>query len=1096
MKGVLLMAASSNSTIKISQLAKDMKLKNNEVIDILTEKGIPGKTHSMGLDDTELSILLDTVTKTKCMGSEADFYAFDVEAARAAEEAAKAPKKSAKSAKTAEAKAEAEEKPESKAETKPEMKTESKAETKPEVKVEPKAETKPEVKAEAKPETKFEPKAETKPEGKPEIKTERKPEQTRSDDGERKPFNERKPYGDRQGQPNGQGTGSYNRDGAQNGQGRPYGDRKPYGDRPNGQGAGGYNRDGAQNGQGRPYGDRKPYGDRPNGQGAGGYNRDGAQNGQGRPYGDRKPYGDSNRFGSQSGYNRDGAQGAQSGRFQQNGQGAQSGSFGNTRNGASFGDRPQGGSFGDRKKPQNQRGSQNGRFGGAGKEDDFDNQSVRQPSIKPVFDKDGRAKSLYKSENAGKKTYDTTSEEGGTVRLVDLRSGEVDLSKYDEKFENLAGSDKYEGGSSKKKNPRNDQNKSAPKNAGGRIAKSDSQSGYQKGGKHDKFGKKNKGAAGFEPTKKFTGPVTIPDEIMISDLAATLKITTGEVIKKLLMIGLDMASVGANKTVDFDTAYLVADEMGITAEREVVVTLEEKLFNDEEDTEEQLERRSPVVCVMGHVDHGKTSLLDAIRHTHVTSGEAGGITQHIGAYRVHAGGRDITFLDTPGHEAFTAMRARGAQATDIAILVVAADDGIMPQTIEAINHAKAAGIQIIVAINKMDKYGANPDAVKQELVKYELLPEEWGGDTICVPVSALKQTGIDELLEMVLLVADMKDLKANPNRAAKGIVIEAKLDKGRGPVATVLVQNGTLKNGDVVIAGMATGRVRAMTNDKGETVKTAGPSVPVEIIGLSDVPDAGDEFRAVEDERMARELVEKRKNEAKEENFRANSKVSLEDLFSQINEGAKELTVIVKADVQGSAEAVKSSLEKLSNDEVKVRVIHSAVGGITEGDVMLADASNAIIVGFNVRPDRGASDSAAQRKVDIRTYRVIYDCIEEVKAALCGMLAPEFRENVIGHAEVRQTIHVPGVGTIAGSYVTDGKVARNAQIRVLRDSVVIFEDKISSLKRFKDDVKEVASGYECGIGLERFNDIKEGDVLEAFVIEEVKRDLDSLNSDK
>jgi translation initiation factor IF-2 len=490
---------------------------------------------------------------------------------------------------------------------------------------------------------------------------------------------------------------------------------------------------------------------------------------------------------------------------------------------------------------------------------------------------------------------------------------------------------------------------------------------------------------------------------------------------------------------------------------------------------------------MGHVDHGKTSLLDAIRHTNVTSGEAGGITQHIGAYRVKVNDKELTFLDTPGHEAFTAMRARGAQATDIAILVVAADDGIMPQTIEAINHAKAAGIDIIVAINKMDKPTANPDAIKQELTKYDLVPEEWGGDVMCVPVSALTKMGINDLLENVLLIAEVKELKANPNRRAKGIVIEAKLDKGRGPVATVLVQNGTLKNGDIVIAGTSVGRVRAMTDYKGAHLKTAGPSVPVEIIGLAEVPLAGDEFNAVEDERMARDLADQRREKAKEAEFKANARASLNDLFNQISEGVKDLNVIVKADVGGSAEAVKASLEKLSNEEVKVKVIHSAAGGITEGDVMLASASNAIVVGFNVRPDKGALDSAERQSVEIRTYRVIYDCIEEIKAAMKGMLAPKFTEQLNGHAEVRQVIHVPNVGFIAGSYVLDGKIGRNNQIRVIRDGIVVYEDKISSLRRFKDDVREVASGYECGIGLDRFNDMKPGDILEAFVMVEVER---------
>ncbi len=748
-------------------------------------------------------------------------------------------------------------------------------------------------------------------------------------------------------------------------------------------------------------------------------------------------------------------------------------------------------------KPKNSfdKNRQNNKFGknGAGvdKDDDY-GQSVRQPSIRPIYDKDGRARSRYASTTTLSEA-EVKRPEGGVrndsnVRLVDIRSHEVDLSKYDEKLDNLAADAvKDEGGKKKQKKGGMQQQ---TKGAGGRIARNESAARGFAVQPKGKAGKKGKGApAPAIEVKKFTGPITLPEEIMISDLAAKLKITTGEVVKKLLMMGLGMDAVGANKFVDYDTAYLLADEMGVVAEKEVVISIEEKLFSDVEDKPEDLVNRSPVVCVMGHVDHGKTSLLDAIRHSNVTAGEAGGITQAIGAYRVKVNGRDITFLDTPGHEAFTAMRARGAKATDVAILVVAADDGIMPQTIEAINHAKAAGISIIVAINKMDKVGANPDAVKQNLTAHELVPEEWGGDTICVPVSALKRQGIDELLEMVLLVSDMQDLKANPNREAKGIVIEAKLDRGRGPVATVLVQNGTLHQGDVVIAGTAIGHVRSMCDENGKTMKAAGPSVPVEITGLSEVPEAGDEFRAVEDERMARELVEKRKNDAKEEEFKANAKVSLDTLFDQINEGTKELAIIVKADVQGSAEAVKASLEKLSNEEVKVRVIHSAVGGIKESDVMLADASNAIIVGFNVRPDKGATDSADQKKVDIRTYRIIYECIEEITAAINGMLAPEFRENVIGHAEVRQTIHVPNIGFIAGSYVQDGKITRNAQIRVVRDGIVIYEDKIASLRRFKDDVKEVAQGFECGIALERFNDIKEHDILEAFVMEEIKRDI-------
>ena len=569
---------------------------------------------------------------------------------------------------------------------------------------------------------------------------------------------------------------------------------------------------------------------------------------------------------------------------------------------------------------------------------------------------------------------------------------------------------------------------------------------------------------------------------MVSELATRLKKTNADVVKKLFLMGFP---VTANDTIDFDTAALVSEEFGALYTKEVVVTIEERLIDDSEDKEEDLVPRDPVVVVMGHVDHGKTSLLDAIRHTHVTAGEAGGITQHIGAYKVEISGREITFLDTPGHAAFTSMRARGANVTDIAILVIAADDGIMPQTVEAINHAKAAGVSIIVAINKIDKPDANPDRVKQELTEHGLVPEEWGGDVICVPVSAVTHEGIDTLLEMVLLTADMRELKANPSRRARGTVIEAQLDKGRGPVATVLVQNGTLHAGDVIIAGTSVGRVRVMTDDKGRKLKDAGPSTPVEIMGLAEVPQAGDLFYAVEDEKMARELAEQRKAEEKAAQAGKVQKVSLDDLFNQIQQGdVKELNLIVKADVMGSAEAVQASLEKLSNDEVRVRVIHSGVGAISGSDLMLAEASNAIIIGFNVRPDAAIREDAAQRGVDIRTYRIIYECIEEMEAAMKGMLAPKFREVVQGHAEVRQIFKVSGVGTIAGCYVKSGKINRNSSVRVLRDSVVVAETKIDSLRRFKDDVREVAEGFECGIGLERFNDIKEGDVIEAFVMEE------------
>ena len=668
-----------------------------------------------------------------------------------------------------------------------------------------------------------------------------------------------------------------------------------------------------------------------------------------------------------------------------------------------------------------------------------------------------------------------TQQKHGAARIVDTRGSSVDLSKYDERLDNFVPDSvrDVKGGNTKVRKSVGSNRAMPQKNVGGNRMPP------AKDGKNIKQAKK-----AAPPVKKQPLKITIPDEITVGELAQRLKVTAGEVVKKLMMMGM-MASV--NEVIDYDTAYFVADELGAEVSKEVVVTIEEKLFDQTEDDPDKLVERAPVVCVMGHVDHGKTSLLDAIRHTNVTSGEAGGITQHIGAYRVNINGKDITFLDTPGHEAFTAMRARGAQATDIAILVVAADDGIMPQTVEAINHAKAAGVQIIVAINKMDKPGANPEGIKQELTKYDLVPEDWGGDVMCVPVSAVTKMGIDNLLESILLIAEVQEYKANPNRRAKGIIIESRLDKGRGPVATVLVQNGTLRSGDIVIAGTSVGRVRSMTDHNGKPVKAAGPSVPVEVTGLADLPTAGDELLAVEDERMARELAERRKTSAKEAEFKANSRASLNDLFAQMAEGVKSLNIIVKADVMGSAEAVRLSLEKLSNEEVKVNVIHAAAGGVTEGDVMLAAVSNAIIVGFNVRPDKAALDSAERQNVEIRTYRVIYSCIEEITAAMKGMLAPKYREVIIGHAEVRQTIHVPNVGTIAGSYVQDGKIGRNNQIRVLRDSKVIFEDKISSLRRFKDDVREVASGYECGVGLEKFNDIKVGDILEAFYMEEIEQ---------
>ena len=589
----------------------------------------------------------------------------------------------------------------------------------------------------------------------------------------------------------------------------------------------------------------------------------------------------------------------------------------------------------------------------------------------------------------------------------------------------------------------------------------------------------------LEIAKKAPVKVQIPDEIAVGELASRMKKTGAEVVKTLMKNGF-MASL--SDVIDFDTAALIAEELGCVVEHEVIVTIEEKLIDDHEDKEEDLVPRAPVVVVMGHVDHGKTSLLDYIRNANVASGEAGGITQAIGAYQVNVGDNVITFLDTPGHEAFTAMRARGAMITDLAILVVAADDGIMPQTVEAINHAKAAQIPIIVAINKMDKPGANPDRIMQQLTEYELVPEEWGGDTIICKISAKTGEGVDNLLDMMVLTAEMRELKANPNRSAKGAVIEARLEKGRGPVATLLVQNGTLNQGDILIAGTAVGRVRAMTDFRGKKLKTAGPSVPVETIGMSEVPEAGDDFYVVADERMARELAEQRKQEKKDAMNRPVQKVSLDDLFSQIKEGEmKNLNIVVKADVQGSAEAVKISLEKLSNEEVNVRVIHCAVGAINESDVMLAATSNAIIVGFNVRPDAQAKAAAARDKVDMRMYRVIYECIEEIESAMKGMLAPKFKEVELGRVEVRQVYKITNVGIVAGSYVLDGKVTRNAQLRLVRDGIVIHEGEIASLQRFKDSVKEVAAGYECGITLEKFSDLKVGDILECFEMQEIER---------
>ena len=678
-------------------------------------------------------------------------------------------------------------------------------------------------------------------------------------------------------------------------------------------------------------------------------------------------------------------------------------------------------------------------------------------------------KSSEKKDKKDKDNRPMQSRTKGEIRRIDTRANSFDAEKYNEKYENIAPAGSGNSDNLVKK----------------QKLKQKSQQ-YRRQGTHG--GKRETEAERLrriaaERAKK-PPVITVGDEITVGELASRLKMTAAEVIKKLFSLG-QMAAI--NDVIDYDTAEIVATELGAKVNREVVVTIEERIIDDSEDNEDDLIPRDPVVCVMGHVDHGKTSILDAIRNSAVTETEAGGITQHIGAYRVDLNGQKITFLDTPGHEAFTSMRARGAMATDIAVLVVAADDGIMPQTVEAINHAKAADVSIIVAINKMDKPDASVDKIMQQLTEYELVPEEWGGDVICVPVSAKTHMNIDKLLENILLVAEMRELKANPNRAAKGIVIEARLDKGRGPVATLLVQNGTLNSGDIIVAGSAVGRVRVMVDDNRKKLNTAGPSVPVEIMGLDAVPQGGDIFNAVSDEKLARALVEQRRQAAKEEQFNQYQKVTLDNLFSTIKAGEiKTLNIIVKADVQGSVEAVRQSLEKLTNEEVAVKVIHGGVGAVNESDVMLANASNAIIVGFNVRPDPVATEIAERDGVDMRMYRIIYDCIEEIEDAIKGMLAPKFRDVELGRVEVRNVFKLSSAGTIAGSYVLSGKVTRNARIRVVRDGIVIIDDAISSLKRFKDDVKEVASGYECGIGLEKFNDIKEGDILEAFITEEYK----------
>ena len=669
-----------------------------------------------------------------------------------------------------------------------------------------------------------------------------------------------------------------------------------------------------------------------------------------------------------------------------------------------------------------------------------------------------------------KKEEPVIEQEQSRGRVINTRAAQVDIERYNEKYDRMA-SEKLGGGKKSESKTTTQKQK---------FTQRSQQRGKSRSAKRETEKERLERIAEERKAKPIT--VSIPDEITVGELALRLKATAAEVIKKLFMMG---TMVTVNDVIDFDTASLAAMEFHAKVEKEVVVTIEERIIDDSEDDDDNLVTRAPVVVVMGHVDHGKTSILDAIRHANVTSTEAGGITQHIGAYRVNVNGNDITFLDTPGHEAFTTMRARGAQVTDIAILVVAADDGIMPQTVEAINHAKAAGVSVIVAINKMDKISADPERVKQQLTEYGLVPEEWGGDVPVIPVSAHTKEGLDDLLEMVTLVAEIKELKANPDRPAKGTVIEARLDKGRGPIASVLVQNGTLRVGDIIVAGTAVGRVRAMTNEKGEKVKEAGPSFPVEITGLDDVPSGGDIFNAVSDERLARELVEQRKEKQKEEQWGNQTKVTLDNLFDQMQLGeVKELKVIVKADVQGSVEAVRQSLEKLSNDEVRVNVIHGGVGAIRESDVMLASASNAIIVGFNVRPDPVAAENAERDGVDMRLYRVIYDCIEEIQSAMKGMLAPKVREVELGRVECRTTYKITNVGIVAGSYVLSGKAVRGADVRVVRDGIVIADDKIASLQRFKDSVKEVAAGFECGITLERFSDLKDGDIFEVYEMQE------------
>ena len=998
--------------IKISDLSKDFAMKSKDVIEEFKTVNIE-KTTGGTVSDDEFAVFMQRITLSHQI-SDLDAYRSGKITIKTASEAKSEKKDTSKK--------------ETKTEAKAEVKVEAKVEAKPEVKAEPAktVQQKPEVKAEVKAETKVETKPEVKVEAKSETKVDVKPEQKQPQQAQKRP-DAQKPQFDRNAQRNDGQRPQFDRNGQRGDGQRPQFDRNNNNKRPDGQGY-----------QGNKYGARPS--DDPFAKKRENMNRE--ANGQRRP-GDNftKP--------------------------QQKPQTAPT-----QKAAPTVLETP--------KKDNGLRPAQQAQQAQLERKQKLEAQQAQAKAQQPKKEeKKAAPKQQFKTitptvdrsnVKGGVNLDGYTAEENKGKRIIDTRTSDVDLSKYDERYNDqyyaiLNGTDNNSSKTKLKKQDNKGQNQ--------KTAKDKERAAQEKIKRMEQ-----------ERARAKQLEITVPDEITVSELAIRLKKTSAEVIKKLMMMG---EMKGLNDVIDYGTAEIIADEFGAKVTKEVVVTIEEKLFTEAEDNDEDLVERAPVVCVMGHVDHGKTSILDAIRHTNVTRGEAGGITQAIGAYRVKAQGKDITFLDTPGHEAFTAMRMRGAKSTDIAILVVAADDGVMPQTVEAINHAKAAGIDIVVAINKMDKPTANPDNILNQLTTYELVPEAWGGDVITVPVSAHTGMGIEDLLESVLLVAEMKELRANPQKRAKGIVIESKLDRGRGPVATVLIQNGTLHQGDYVIVGTATGRVRAMIDDKGKTVKVAGPSVPVEILGLDDVPQAGDELNAVEDERMARNLADQRREKQRQEILNANARVNLDDLFSRISEGTQTLNIIVKADVAGSAEAVKASLLKLSNDEVKVAVIHAAVGGITESDVMLAAASGAIIVGFSVRPDKNALDSAERNNVDIRTHRIIYEIIDEVEAAMKGMLAPEFKEVLLGHAEVRQTIRVPGVGIIAGCYIQDGKITRQSSIRIVRDGVVIFEDKISSLRRFKDDVKEVSEGYECGVGIDKFNDIREGDVLEAFIMEEVKR---------